>query len=208
LTHVQNTSITIHETDIKVQRGFPSRLSDSSFKTHKKLTTFILGLNHLAHQSVTVLQPALRIDCVVFGTFSSSGTTQRKTNFPVQSFIFGLQCTLDFFCKMPTCSKKFHTCFNNNALFVRVSNIKLNHVRQEKACLKMLSCTDNECSLWSVCIWLVHIIFLLAQCILTIPWKIIVVMLQLNWEHRICTESNVHTHYFFACKNLCQKYPT
>jgi len=116
--HVQNTSITIHETDTEVQRGFPSRLLDSSFKTHKKLTTFILGQNHLAHQSVTVLHPALRIDCVVFGTFTSSGTTPRKTNFQVQSFIFGLQCTLDFFCKIPTCSKKFHTCFNNNALFV------------------------------------------------------------------------------------------
>jgi len=114
---------------------------------------------------------------------------------------------------MPTCSKKFHTCFNNNALFVCVSNIRRNHVRQEKACLKMLSCTDHECSLWSVCIiWLVRIKFLLGQCMLTIKWKIIVVMLQLNWEHRICRESNLCTHIIFSpikisAKNIPPKQP-
>lgn len=49
--------------------GFPSRLLDSSFKIHTKLTTFILGQNHITHQSDTLLHTALRIDCVFFGTY-------------------------------------------------------------------------------------------------------------------------------------------
>jgi hypothetical protein len=108
---------------------------------------------------------------------------------------------------MPPCSKKFYTCFKNNALFVSVSNIKFNHIKQEKACLKMLSCSDHECSLWSVCIWLVRIIFLLAQHVGNSVENCGYVATELGAQ-KLNRKQAVHTHYFFASKNLCQKYPT